>query len=103
MIADNPAVVNAGVVSDLDRRSMRQRAGFLACICRDDERFLLKLFCFPLNWKSEVHECTSRYNVIYQGDGNSKEPLFNDDQTFVSLSEGLKVHGEKNIEDLSLK
>ncbi|PFX16329.1 hypothetical protein AWC38_SpisGene19409 [Stylophora pistillata] len=96
------ATVNAGDISNLDRRSMRQRAGFLACICRDDERFLLKLFCFPLNWKSKVNEYISCYNVIYQGDGNSKKPLFNEDQTFVSLSEGLKVHGEKNIEDLSL-
>ncbi|XP_022808287.1 uncharacterized protein LOC111345278 isoform X1 [Stylophora pistillata] len=102
LIADNPAVVNAGDVSDLDRRSMRQRAGFLACICLDDERFLLKLFCFPLNWKSKVHEYISSYNVIYQGDGNSKKPLFNEDQTFVSLSEGLKVLGEKISEDLSL-
>ena len=46
----NLAGVDAGDVSDLARRSMKQRAGFLACMCRDvlPERYLLKLFCLVI-------------------------------------------------------
>ena len=104
---DNPAGVNASDVSVLDRRSMKQRAGFLACMCRDvlPERYLLKLFCFPLRLKVKVYKGIAKldYDVIFQGDGNSKKPLFNEDETFVSLSKGLKVREEKHAEDLSLK
>ena len=49
-MAANLAGVDAGDVSDLARRSMKQRAGFLACMCRDvlPERYLLKLFCLVI-------------------------------------------------------
>ena len=103
--ADNRAGVNAGDVSNLDRRSMKQRAGFLACMCRNvrRERYLLKLFCFPLHLKSKVNKNTVKnYDVIFQGDGNSKKPLFNEDETSVSLSKGLKVHEGGDTDNLSL-
>ena len=103
--ADNRAGVNAGDVSNLDRRSMKQRAGFLACMCRNvrRERYLLKLFCFPLHLKSKVNKNTVKnYHVIFQGDGNSKKPLFNEDETSVSLSKGLKVHEGGDTDNLSL-
>ena len=101
----NLASVDAGDVSDLDRRSMKQRAGFLACMCRNvrSERYLLKLFCFPLHLKSKVNKNTVKnYHVIFQGDGNSKKPLFNEDETSVSLSKGLKVHEGGDTDNLSL-
>ena len=104
-VADNRAGVNAGDVSNLDRRSMKQRAGFLACMCRNvrRERYLLKLFCFPLHLKSKVNKNTVKnYDVIFQGDGNSKKPLFNEDETSVSLSKGLKVHEGGDTDNLSL-
>ena len=104
-VADNRAGVNAGDVSNLDRRSMKQRAGFLACMCRNvrRERYLLKLFCFPLHLKSKVNKNTVKnYHVIFQGDGNSKKPLFNEDETSVSLSKGLKVHEGGDTDNLSL-
>ena len=105
-VADNRAGVNAGDVSNLDRRSMKQRAGFLACMCRDvlPERYLLKLFCFPLHLKSKVNMDIAElnYDVIFQGDGNSKKPLFNEDETSVSLSKGLKVHEGGDTDNLSL-
>ena len=104
-VADNRAGVNAGDVSNLDRRSMKQRAGFLACMCRNvrSERYLLKLFCFPLHLKSKVNKNTVKnYHVIFQGDGNSKKPLFNEDETSVSLSKGLKVHEGGDTDNLSL-
>ena len=101
----NLASVDAGDVSDLARRSMKQRAGFLACMCRDvvPERYLLKLFCFPLHLKSKVNKNTVKnYHVIFQGDGNSKNPLFNEDETSVALSKGLKVHEGGDTDNLSL-
>lgn len=101
----NLAGVDAGDVSDLARRSMKQRAGFLACMCRNvrRERYLLKLFCFPLHLKSKVNKNTVKnYDVIFQGDGNSKKPLFNEDETSVSLSKGLKVHEGGDTDNLSL-
>ena len=101
----NLAGVDAGDVSDLARRSMKQRAGFLACMCRDvvPERYLLKLFCFPLHLKSKVNKNTVKnYDVIFQGDGNSKKPLFNEDETSVALSKGLKVHEGGDTDNLSL-
>ena len=104
-VADNRAGVNAGDVSNLDRRSMKQRAGFLACMCRNvrRERYLLRLFCFPLHLKSKVNKNTVKnYDVIFQGDGNSKKPLFNEDETSVSLSKGLKVHEGGDTDNLSL-
>ena len=104
-VADNRADVNAGDVSNLDRRSMKQRAGFLACMCRNvrRERYLLRLFCFPLHLKSKVNKNTVKnYDVIFQGDGNSKKPLFNEDETSVSLSKGLKVHEGGDTDNLSL-
>ena len=105
-VADNRAGVNAGDVSNLDRRSMKPRAGFLACMCRDvvPERYLLKLFCFPLHLKSKVNKNMVKlnYDVIFQGDGNSKKPLFNEDETSVSLSKGLKVHEGGDTDNLSL-
>ena len=102
---NNPAGVDAKDASDLYNRIMKQPAGFLACLCSDavPERFLLKLFCFPLHLRSKVNHDISKYVVIYQGDGNSRKPLSNDDETFVALSEGLKVHGEENTEDISLR
>ena len=42
------------------------------------------------------------YDVIFQGDGNSKKPLFNEDETSVSLSKGLKVHEGGDTDNLSL-
>ena len=84
---------------------MKQRAGFLACMCRNvrRERYLLKLFCFPLHLKSKVNKNTVKnYDVIFQGDGNSKKPLFNEDETSVSLSKGLKVHEGGDTDNLSL-
>ena len=104
-MAANLAGVDAGDVSDLARRSMKQRAGFLACMCRNvgRERYLLKLFCFPLHLKSKVNKNTVKnYDVIFQGDGNSKKPLFNEDETSVSLSKGLKVHEGGDTDNLSL-
>ena len=104
-VADNRADVNAGDVSNLDRRSMKQRAGFLACMCRNvrRERYLLRLFCFPLHLKSKVNKNTVKnYDVIFQGDGNSKKPLFNEDETSVALSKGLKVHEGGDTDNLSL-
>ena len=105
-MAANLAGVDAGDVSDLARRSMKQRAGFLACMCRDvlPERYLLKLFCFPLRLKSKVNKDIAElnYDVIFQGDGNSKKPLFNEDETSVSLSKGLKVHEGGDTDNLSL-
>ena len=104
-MAANLAGVDAGDVSDLARRSMKQRAGFLACMCRDvvPERYLLKLFCFPLHLKSKVNKNTVKnYHVIFQGDGNSKNPLFNEDETSVALSKGLKVHEGGDTDNLSL-
>ena len=104
-VADNRAGVNAGDVSNLDRRSMKQRAGFLACMCRNvrRERYLLRLFCFPLHLKSKVNKNTVKnYDVIFQGDGNSKKPLFNEDETSVALSKGLKVHKGGDTDNLSL-
>ena len=101
----NLAGVDAGDVSDLARRSMKQRAGFLACMCRNvrRERYLLKLFCFPLHLKSKVNKNTVKnYDVIFQGDGNSKKPLFNEDETSVALSKGLKVHEGGDTDNLSL-
>ena len=105
-MAANLAGVDAGDVSDLARRSMKQRAGFLACMCRDvlPERYLLKLFCFPLRLKSKVNKDIAElnYDVIFQGDGNSKKPLFNEDETSVALSKGLKVHEGGDTDNLSL-
>ena len=105
-MAANLAGVDAGDVSDLARRSMKQRAGFLACMCRDvlPERYLLKLFCFPLRLKSKVNMDIAElnYDVIFQGDGNSKKPLFNEDGMSVSLSKGLKVHEGGDTGNLSL-
>ena len=105
-MAANLAGVDAGDVSDLARRSMKQRAGFLACMCRDvlPERYLLKLFCFPLRLKSKVNMDIAElnYDVIFQGDGNSKKPLFNEDETSVALSKGLKVHEGGDTDNLSL-
>ena len=105
MAASLPGV-DAGDVSDLDRRSMKQRAGFLACMCQDvlPERYLLKLFCFPLRLKSKVNKDIAElnYDVIFQGDGNSKKPLFNEDEMSVSLSKGLKVHEGGDTGNLSL-
>ena len=105
-MAANLAGVDAGDVSDLARRSMKQRAGFLACMCRDvlPERYLLKLFCFPLRLKSKVNKDIAElnYDVIFQGDGNSKKPLFNEDGMSVSLSKGLKVHEGGDTGNLSL-
>ena len=105
-VVANLAGVDAGDVSDLARRSMKLRAGFLACMCQDvlPERYLLKLFCFPLRLKSKVNMDIAElnYDVIFQGDGNSKKPLFNEDEMSVSLSKGLKVHEGGDTGNLSL-
>ena len=105
-MAANLPGIDAGDVSDLARRPMKQRAGFLACMCQDvlPERYLLKLFCFPLRLKSKVNMDIAElnYDVIFQGDGNSEKPLFNEDEMSVSLSKGLKVHEGGDTDNLSL-
>ena len=85
---------------------MKQRAGFLACLCNDavPTRYLLNLFCFPLHLKSKVISDinVSSYFANFQGEGTSRKSLYNEDETFVSLSEGFKVDEARKDGGISL-
>lgn len=85
---------------------MKQQAGFLACLCNDvvSSRYVLNMFCFPRQLRSEViSDMSSLYFVNMQGEGTSKKPLSSGDETCVSLSNGFEVQGAGNVEKIVLK
>lgn len=92
-------------VSPLHDSIMEQRAGFLACLCKDEvpSRYLLTLYCFPAHLRSKlISDISSTYFVNMQGEGTSQIPLSNGDEILVSLSDGFEVHGEWSTEDIVL-
>ena len=88
---------------NLSSREQGQRAGFLACLCDGGtpSNYLLTLSCFPIQMKKTVKEdLFSTYPVQFQGQGTSLEPLCEEDQAFVSLSEAFSLLESGNTEDL---
>ena len=86
--------------SDLYKRAMGQRAGFLACMC-DNVRptYLLTLSCFPVHLRDQVNKSiSSTYHVKFQGDGSSEELLCTKDQVLVYFCEAFSLQQSGNTD-----
>lgn len=92
----------------LDRGYLvRQDADFLACLCctNKEREYLLILRCYPTHKSGIVwKDVRSRYDVIFQGHGTSKNSLCKGDEVFFSLPDGFTAtSGEKHKETMSIK
>ena len=92
-------------IMNLYRKLMVQRAGFKACLRRDDRSNLLTLFCYPLHLEMQIYERLKRYSSEYvvprQGEGESEVRLCDEDRLFVHLSDAFDVQ-PKYTKNLSL-
>lgn len=82
-----------GWYKQITRPVPAQQAGFSACLCSaeslENDQFVLIFCCYPIHLVSKVKkEVHSGHKVLLHNDGNSFEPLSENDEIRVVL-EGL--------------
>ena len=87
-----------GYVSALYDKIMKQRPGFLACLCKDTvpTRYQLKLLCFHAAFKIQSRW---RLKIFCEYAGRRHIRLT---ETFVFLSDGFELHGDGETEEIVL-
>ena len=67
-------------------RPMPQCIHFLACLCETTvpDAYALLLYCYPSFKNAEVIKKLSEYQILYRGEGKSKEPVCVGDEIVVS-------------------
>lgn len=96
---------------DLERsNSLTERvpleAGFFACLCSSGNPgdAQLRFCCYPIHMESQVRKTIcSTYEVFRYGNGNSSEPLCQDDMILVTLRKGLEAIEDTSEDDLQLR
>lgn len=81
-------------------------AGFFSCLCNcgNYEDAQLRFCCYPVHMESQVRKnICSTYEISRYGNGNSFEPLCQDDVIFVTLRTGLKPSEDTWEDDLQLR
>ena len=81
---------------------MKQRPGFLACLCKDTAptRYWLKLLCFPQHLNYRADSAIFPQDILWICRENISISI--GDETFASLSDGFELHGDGKTEEIVL-